>query len=370
MSVLFEPLTMGKLHMKNRFVRSATYFALADMDGFTGEESVQLIRRLAENDVGLIVTGYAYVLKSGQHFPDMNGIQTDAHIPGYRKMTQAVHEVGGTVVMQIVHCGSASQTVAQTGGDLMAVSALEGMSVHGRAPREMTDEDIEGIIEAFGAAGRRVQEAGFDGVQIHGAHGYLVSQFLSPISNKRTDRWGGSLENRMRFVMEVARAVKKNVDDDFPVMIKLGCRDHVQEGPALTIAEGARVAAALEKEGICMVEISHGTIDAAARKKWLGITTPEKEAYFLPDAAVVREATGLPLALVGGMRSLPVMERVVSSGIADCVSLCRPFIREPGLVRRWNGGDRRPAECITCSGCFNMEDGKVRIFCSQLKERD
>jgi len=351
-------------------MRSATYFALSDYNGFIGDPSIELIKRLAQNEVGLIVTGYAYVLKSGQVFPDQNGIYDDDHIPGYKKMAEAVHEYGGRIVMQIVHGGSASAFSARSGNGYLAVSLKEDFEDYGVAPREMDDEDIEKIIEAFGKAAVRVQEAGFDGVQIHGAHGYLGSQFLSPNNNLRKDKWGGSIENRMRFLAETTKAMKKSVDGDFPVMIKLGCRDYLDEGDELTIQEGAEVAGALEKEGICHIEISHGYLEKSRRKLLGGITSPEKEAPFLSDARVVREATSGPIALVAGMRSLQVMEEIVESGVSDYISLCRPFIREPGLVKRWKDGDTRPADCISCWRCFNTDDdGNAVIECSQLKEK-
>ncbi|MBW2091899.1 MAG: NADH:flavin oxidoreductase [Deltaproteobacteria bacterium] len=367
MSILFEPIKIGNIKIKNRFVRSATYYALSDKDGFIGQASVDLMRQLAENEVGLIITGFAYVLKNGQCVPDMNGIQTDDHIPGYKKMTKAVHNADGRIVMQIVHGGANAYSVSIWGGDYMAVSVTENMPRYGIPPREMTEEDIESIIEAFGQAGRRVQDAGFDGVQIHGAHGYLVSQFLSPLTNKRHDRWGGSLENRMRFVIEIIRAIKKQVDKDFPVMVKLGCRDFTTDNSGLTIQEGAEVAGALEKEGICLIEISNGfPFDQTLP---LGVTSPEKEAYYLPEARVIREATSGSLCLVGGMRSLPVMEEVIKSGVADCISLSRPLIREPGLIKRWKQGDTRPAECVSCGGCFNRDGkGGHDIYCRQLKK--
>ena len=370
MSILFEPVTVGNLEIKNRFLRSATYYALSDMDGFIGQEGIDLIRRLAENDVGLIVTGYAYVLKSGQSFPDMNGIQDNDHIPGFQKMTQAVHDVDGRVVMQIAHCGSASETTAKTGGDYMAVSLVDNMPDYGRKPRVMTDEDIDKIIAAFGQAARRVQEAGFDGVQIHGAHGYLVSQFLSPLSNQRQDKWGGSLENRMRFVIKIVRSIKNQVDDNFPVMIKLGCKDYLKSGDGFSIEEGAAVAKALEHEGVCLTEISHCNQDMSCRKKnLLGITSEEKEACFLPEARIVRKATSLPLSIVGGMRSPGVMEDIIGSGASDMISICRPLIRESDLIKRWKEGDRSPADCISCGKCFSLDDkGKMHIQCSQLKE--
>lgn len=370
MSILFEPIKLGNFEIKNRFVRSATYFALADEDGFIGQPSVDLMRTLAEGGAGLIVTGYAYVMKSGQCFIDQNGIQSDEHITGYKKMTKAVHDAGGKIVMQIVHGGAGARTVSELGGDYMAVSVVDKMPDWGKKAREMTDEDIASIIHAFGQAARRVQEAGFDGVQVHGAHGYIVSQFLSPIGNRRRDKWGGSLGNRMRFAVEVTRAMKKAVDSDFPLMIKLGCRDYFQDRNVLTIEEGAEVAARLEQEGMSFIEISHGYIDGLYRKKFRGITTPEKEAYLLEGVSVVREKTKGPLCLVGGMRSPSKIEEIISSGLVDCVSLCRPLIREPDLINRWQKGDLRPAECISCGKCFNPDkQRKNHIFCSQLKKK-
>ena len=378
MSVLFEPAKIGNMEVKNRFIRSATYFGLADENGFIGEPSVKLIKTLAQNEVGLIITGNAYVLKNGQRYPNANLIDTDDHIPGFKKMTQAVHELDGRVVMQIGHNGVQSKLAAQSGEDYLAVSITDNLPDYGRKPREMQESDIANIIDAFGQAACRVREAGFDGVQIHGAHGYLVDQFLSPFTNKRSDRWGGSLENRMRFVVEVTRAIKKQTGGDFPVMIKLGSKDYFDDGGGLTIEDGSRTAKALEDEGICQVEISFGNMEPKLRKMFMGITSPEKEAVFLPEARAIRAESTVPIALVTGMRSLPVMEELIRSGVIDFISLCRPLIREPDLIKRWKEGDIRPADCISCPdpshsfpyGCFNLdENGKICIFCRQLKRK-
>jgi 2,4-dienoyl-CoA reductase-like NADH-dependent reductase (Old Yellow Enzyme family) len=367
MSVLFEPLRIGSIEIKNRFVRSATYYGLSDDDGYVGERSVELMRTLTRNEVGLIISGYAFVAKSGQVFADMNGIDADDQIPGYRKMTDAVHELDGHIVMQIAHGGIASMTAARRRGDCLAVSTPIRPPPNGAPPRQMTDADIEAIVEDFGRAAARVEEAGFDGVQIHGAHGYLVTQFLSPKSNRRTDRWGGSLENRMRFVVEVVRAMRRNVALDFPITIKLGCRDYLDEGTGLGIDEGAHVAAELQAEGVCFIEVSHGIGERSFRKVSRGTkTTPIVEAYLVPDVRVVRRATSVPLSVVGGMRSLPVIEEVVASGVADCVSIARPLIREPDLIRRWRQGDTRPSECLSCFGCMKTDsEGRSEIRCRQ-----
>jgi 2,4-dienoyl-CoA reductase-like NADH-dependent reductase (Old Yellow Enzyme family) len=369
MLILFEPLKIGKLELKNRLVRSATYSAVSDENGFVTEAGISLKRRLAENEIGLIITGFTFVSKNGQRMPDMNGIDTDDHIPGYQKMTGAVHEQDGRIVMQLVHCGVISDHSNQTRGDHLAVSIVDDLPDFRKTARVMADADIEEIIHAFGQSARRAQEAGFDGVQIHAAHGYLVTQFLTPRLNQRTDKWGGSLTNRMRFLLEVVRSIKRNVDPDFPVMVKLGCHDYLDQGIGLILAEGITVASSLENEGVCLIEISTGKTDATYEKTISSkIRTSEKEAYLFEDARAVRQSTSVPLCLVGGLRSLPVIEKVLQSGIVDCVSMCRPLIREPGLIKRWKSGDRNGAACISCNDCLQIGDeGRFLVRCKHTQ---
>lgn len=369
MSLLFEPTKIGNFEIKNRFIRSATYYGLSDINGVISDASVDLMKRLAANHVGLIIPGYAFVIKHGQVFPDMNGIDRDDQIAPLQKMTKAVHERGGKIVMQIAHGGSGARTAAAGDGKYLAVSLIEELENKKRVPAVMSDSDIEEIIEAFGQGARRVREAGFDGVQIHGAHGYLVTQFLSPRTNHRTDKWGGRLENRSRFLIEVIRSMKKAVGDDYPIMIKLGCRDYVPDEDKLTIEESARVAQMIEKEGICHIEVSHGTLDRTFSKGLAAVTTPEKEAFMLPDVRAVREKTTIPIALVGGLRSIPVMEEVIKSGACDHISICRPFIREPDLITKYMNDETATADCISCRGCFNPDkNGKMNIYCGQLEK--
>ncbi len=367
MSILFEPTRIGRLEIRNRFIRSATYYGLADVAGRVGDESVELMRTLSSNEVGLIVTGYAFVSQTGRCFADMNGIDRDDHIPGYRRMTDAVHACGGHIAMQIAHGGAAATQLRRDGKEPLVVSLTDRQRERGEGVREMSNEDIESIVADFGRAAGRVEEAGFDAVQIHGAHGYLVSQFLSSARNQRSDRWGGSTEKRMRFVLEVARSIRQHVSDDFPLTIKLGCRDYLDESDGLTIGEGTRVAAALEREGVCFIEVSHGDTGRAFRKLSGGKkTAPVREAYLLPDAKAVRGSTSVALGLVGGLRSLPVMEALVASGTVDCVSLSRPLIREPDLVKRWREGETKSAECVSCWGCLKTDgDGRSSIHCRQ-----
>jgi 2,4-dienoyl-CoA reductase-like NADH-dependent reductase (Old Yellow Enzyme family) len=355
------------MEIRNRFVRSATYYGLADVNGFVGEASANLMRTLASNQLGLIITGYAFVSKTGQVFGDMNGIDTNDHIKGYQLMTEAVHQEGGKIAMQIAHGGSESDAAVRKGERALLVSKTESRG----ETAEMSSADIESIIDDFGKAAGRVEEAGFDGVQLHGAHGYLVTQFLSPALNRRQDRWGGSLENRMRFVVETVRAVKKNVDSQFPIMIKLGCRDYLDTEEGMTIEEGAIVAKTLENEGVCFIEVSHGVEGEAFSKLSSGKESrPVKEAYLVPDSRAIRSAVSIPLAVVGGMRSIPVMEDVVESGAADCIALCRPLIRQPDLILRWQQGYEGRADCVSCFACMKTDkDGNSDIRCREILKK-
>jgi len=225
----------------------------------------------------------------------------------------------------------------------------------------MTREDISRVITAFGSGARRAKDWGFDAVQLHGAHGYLINQFLSPLSNQREDEYGGTIENRCRFLMEVYQAVRSAVGPDFPVMIKLNGSDNLAGG--LTIKDAVYAAEALDRSGIDCIEVSGGTPasgnQSPARMK---INTPEKEAYNLSLAQQFRAAVKCPIMVVGGFRSLEVAEKTIQES-ADYISMARPFIREPGLAKRWQKGDRSPARCISCNSCFMPGVKEGGIYC-------
>ena len=225
----------------------------------------------------------------------------------------------------------------------------------------MTVEDISRVVDAFGAGARRAKDWGFDAVQLHGAHGYLINQFLSPLTNRRTDAYGGSIENRCRFLLEVYEAVRSAVGSDYPVMIKMNGSDNLEGG--LTIEDAVFAAKALDKAGIDCIEVSGGTPASGnmtpARTK---INTPEKEAYNLSLASQFRSAVKCPIMVVGGFRSFEVAEKTIQES-ADYISMARPFIREPALVKRWQEGDRSPARCISCNSCFTPGLKEGGIYC-------
>ncbi|MBA7678426.1 NADH oxidase [subsurface metagenome] len=204
-----------------------------------------------------------------------------------------------------------------------------------------------------------MQEAGFDGVQIHGAHGYLMSQFVSPLFNLRADKWGGSAENRRRFHLEVIRKIRQAVGADFPLMIKFGVQDDREGG--LSLSEGLETAQQMAEEGIDAIEVSAG-IGTAIQITKEG--APER-AYFRERAAAVKRAVTVPVMAVGGIRSLEMAKSIVDSGDAGLISLCRPFIREPGLVARWQRGEEEPARCSSCSKCMAIVGRGEPLECGE-----
>ena len=225
MTELFEKTWIGSIELANRSVRSATWTGLGDERGYVTDRAVDWYRDLARGGVGLIVTGYQYIMRNGMQLPYMIGNYEDDQIEGLRRLADAVHQEGGKIVPQIVHCGLRSNAkLIPTGQEIWAPSALPG-AAYGKTPHEVTKQEIQQLIEAYVAASIRSRKAGFDGVQLHGAHGYSINQFLSPAWNKRGDAYGGSLKNRYRFLGEVMEAVKGAVGDEFPIMIKLNGHD-------------------------------------------------------------------------------------------------------------------------------------------------
>ena len=363
MSNLFLPGKIGSLELPNRLVRSATAERMATHDGYVTYRLIKLYEDLARGGVGLIISGHMYVHPGGKCHPEMTAVCDDAYLPGLRRLAEAVHKAGGKAVVQINHGGM--QCSSETVPDQLAPSAvMPPISV--REARAMQEDEVLEIIEAYGEAARRVQAFGFDGVQIHGAHGYLVNQFLSPRVNQRIDRWGGSPEKRMQFLRDVAAAVRRRVGPDYPLLIKLGLMDGVEGG--LTLSEGLDVVAALEEMGIDGVEISGGMGGEKFVNTAKGIKAGVNEAYFLPWAQQARQVTSLPILLVGGLRSKQKMEEVLQSDAVDYISMCRPFISEPDLPERLRLGLQEQSICISANLCWAEHAGEG-IACKCRVER-
>ena len=354
MSILFEPGVTGKLEIPNRLIRSATAEYMSTLEGRPEEHLADLYQELARGGVGLIITGHCYVHEGGRCHLHMTGAHRDDFLPDFEMLATAVHEEGGLLVMQINHGGRQCAEEAIPGSPV-APSPIP-TAKDGQRPEELTEEGIKVIVAAFGDAAGRAQAAGFDGVQIHAAHGYLVNQFNSPAANRRGDRWGGTPAHRMRFLEEVAASVRDRVGNDYPVLIKLGMEDFTRDG--LTLKHSTEIVRHLAEWGIDALEVSGGMGRTSVRKD---ILRPEDEAYFLDAARAAREATDLPIALVGGMRSKATMERVLEEGTADFISMSRPLIREPDLPHRFLEGQERAA-CISCNRCW-PPPGEYGVAC-------
>ncbi len=356
---LFEALTINGLTLPNRFVRSATWEGMATVDGRVTPQLVDTMVALAHGGVGLIISGHAYVSRMGQASPWQLGIYDDSLVEGLKSMNAAVHAAGGRIVAQLAHAGNFALEKA-IGAPPVVASAFDGLA---QTPRsELSLDDIQKLKHAYVAAARRAKDAGFDGIQLHSAHGYLLSQFLSPWFNRRTDAYGGPIENRVRIHVETIRAIRETVGEDYPILVKMNCEDFAEGG--LTVAESVAAARQMVNAGLDAVELSGGLLTGGKLSPSRpNINTPDKEAYFKEAARAFKQALEVPLILVGGIRSPEVAERLLNEGVADGFAMSRPLIREPDLVNRWQSGDRSPARCLSDNLCFRPGMMGKGIYC-------
>lgn len=368
MTTLFEETAINGMTLRNRLIRSATWEGMCEQDGRPTEKLSNCYRDLAQGGIGLIISGYTFVRPNGKGLPGKMGIHTDDFARDYENLTSSVHRAGGKIAIQLVHAGGETNST-YAGRQPVAPSAVK-VDQFPEMPEELSKDEIDDIVEAFGEGARRAKAWGFDGVQLHGAHGFLINQFLSPLTNRRGDEYGGSVENRSRFLLEVYQKAREAVGPDYPVFIKLNAADHLDGG--LEIADALYAARTLERLGIDAIEVSAGTPASGemgpAREK---ILKPEKEGYNVPLARRIKEAVNCPLMVVGGFRSYEITEKTHKEDGMNYIALARPLIREPELANRWLQGDRRPAKCISCNSCFmpGLEEGG--IYCViEKKERE
>jgi len=393
-SLLFTPGTVGEVTTANRFVRSATYECMATREGEVTDDLTGCYEKLARGGVGLIITGHMYVHPQGRAANRQIGIYSDTMIPGLKRLVDAVHNEGGKIIFQIAHAGR------QTRRNLVPERPLAPSK--GRRdplffvrPREMTHREIHETTESFGQAARRAAQAGADGIQLHAAHGYLISQFLSPFFNRRTDGWGGSDENRFRFLRDVMGAVRKELPRDRALLVKMNGHDYTpKEGVTPPLA--ARYAQWLGQMGIDGIELSCGTgaysflsmsrgdvpvddfvsglswwMKYPARRVLKGLSGayPLQEAFNREAARQVRSVLcDTPLILVGGLRHRYQMEAVLEEGDADFIALSRPLVREPHLVARMKEGKIDHASCVSCNRCLAAVANNRPLRC-YLKEQ-
>lgn len=389
MSHLFSPMRIGSLELRNRFVRSATFEGMAKENGEVSDDILKLYRNLAKGGIGLLITGHFYVNQLGKAFFNQVGIYSDEMIPGLKRLVQEVHEHGGKVVFQLAHAGR--QTTRKITGQRPVGPSGKGRDpIFFVKPREMTEDDIQQTIQSFGRAAKRAVEAGADGIQLHGAHGYLINQFLSPFYNTRNDAWGGSEEGRFRFLEHVFSEIKRAIPTETPILIKLNTHDHTPR-QGVTPELAAHYAQRLAGMGIDAVEISSGStfysfmdmcrgsvpvqelvdtmpffkkpIAKIMMKRLVGKFDLE-EGYHLQAAKTIKPVLGeIPLVLVGGMRRVNHMEEILEKGYADFISMSRPFVREPLLVKRIEAGKTDRASCVSCNKCLGAIANRMPLRC-------
>jgi 2,4-dienoyl-CoA reductase-like NADH-dependent reductase (Old Yellow Enzyme family) len=301
--------------------------------------------------VGLIVVGHTFVHPNGRAGPKQNGLQTDEHIQPWQEILRAVRaESKAPVFVQLTYAGRQgySQGTVSLGND-----RRERFPPAGTPLEQFFDRQIESVVDAFGKAAERAVKAGFDGVQVHMAHGYLLAECLSPVTNERTDTWGGAeAENRRRLPLAVVDRVREALAGRLALAVKLNGADGKPKRPGVTPQEAAETARQLEAHGVQMIEVSGGDPARA-------VTTPDTEGYLMPLAREVAAAVSCAVATVGGYRTAPVMLTALNEGL-DLVSLSRPLIRESDLPNQIQRDTAHAAACVSCNKCFKLAEGAVR----------
>jgi len=363
MSKIFTSFKIKNLELKNRLIRSATTSYWSDEDGVLRAPILEYYDALAKGGLGFIVKGHSYVLENGKAHTGQSGLTNEKHLPKMKELTKIVHSYDIPIIAQINHAGSVGKA------DRITASMYK---TENWEAREATLDDIQQIIEGFANAADFAIQAGFDGVQIHGAHGYLVSQFLSDRINKREDKYGGPLENRARLLLDIYDAVKKKIGNAPIVAVKMNCDDFVSEG-GITIKESVVIANWLDEKGIDLIEISGGgpeqNRDIRKTRAKPKEKSPYYEANFAGHAEKIRKTVpSVPLALVDGIRNVSTMNAILDCNLADLISMSKPLINEPDLPNKLKKGQQK-ASCIDCRECLSSERfGKMMLSCAQHKD--
>ena len=358
---MFSSGRIAHLAVKNRIIRSATYEGAMTEDGRVTTEILSLYRNLAEGGVGTIITGHMAVGRKGKGNDRQICIYDDTHIPEIARIADVVHASGSNckIVAQLSYAGRQvlhDNTMAECVGPSDVPSPILR-----KRSRELTADEIQGIVDYYVDAIARVKKAGYDGVQLHAAHGYLLSSFLSPYTNRRHDRYGGSIGKRVAILREIVTKARDNVDH-FPILIKVNCTDHITGG--IDIETFPEVAKEVEALGIDAMEISGGMWDCLIRsEEELGffplpipeartrINSLDKQSYFMRFAE--RLDLDIPVIVVGGHRNIESLEKIISRGAVDFFAFGRPLISEPDLPKRWlEGRGSEKADCVSCNSCL------------------
>lgn len=380
-SILFTPKKLGNLTVPNCFMRSAIWEALSDRNGVAKKELLQMIEELAFNDVGLIIPGAVYVTSRGKGVDNSAGMTSLENARKWKPCVEKVHQYGSKLIFQLLHGGLSSNPLANGGYPASCPTSFN------ENQHELTNAEIEDIIQNFADSAELCYRATADGIQIHGAHLYLISSFLSPALNHRTDKWGGSDEKRVRIVKEIIEEIRKRVPREFSLSIKINGDDYIEGGMKPELC--AKYIDML-KDDLDFFEISagsHHTILSTVNEKILTRGVKDKkrkkelidsaykftmgnnfvENYNLDELKVIKKKVPTAnFAIVGGLRKMSMMEKLVNDGDADMISMSRPFLYEPDLVKKFKEGKTDHAACISCGSCImNLDNG---VYCHIIKK--
>lgn len=325
MKHIFETVQLGNLVLRNRMIRSATWEGLADEVGHMPEQLYQVYERLAKGGVGAIITGFTSVASDDLYFDGMARISADMLIKEHQRLVGICHDENTPVIAQL------------------ALGEYNGSQQRNMDIDELTAADIGKVIELFVAAAQRAARAGYDGVQLHAAHHFFLSRFISPACNHRQDEYGGDAVGRGKLLLDILRGIKAAAPR-LHVMTKINCNDFMAGG--LRPEDSLVICQMLANAGIEAIEVSGNGTSVA------GIRAGVNEAYFKDFALTLADTVNIPVILVGGHRSIENMEQILNEGKIEFLSLSRPLVREPNLPLRWQNGDTSPAKCVSCNMCY------------------
>ena len=341
MKKIFEEKQLKNITLKNRLIRSATWEGIANPDGSVTEEAYEIYEGLAKGGIGAIITGFTSVALHDYYFGGMMRLCDDSLIPQYKRLTDIIHAEGISVITQLA-LGAYYREVK---GRYMQVE-----------PDDMTSEEIKLVIRLFTGAAIRAEKAGFDGVQIHAAHFFFLSRFISPAVNHRTDEYGGSTENRTRILLDIMNGIRKAAPN-LHITIKINSSDFTYGG--LEAPECLAICKLLDLAGIDSIEVSGNGTSVG------GIKAHVNEGYFVPAAAEIAKAVSCPVIVVGGFRSLETMEEVLNKTDIELISLSRPLLREPDLPNKMKVNPAVISKCVSCNACYSSQAHKC-----VLRKRD
>ena len=359
---LFEPIKIQNVEFRNRIVMPSMENGFAEENGTVSERTIAYYRERAKGGAGWIIVEATYIAQQGRARRFQLAVDRDETIPGLKRLVDAVHSHGAKISLQINHAGRQASS-ALSGERIVSASPI-ACTPKGEVPKPLEKEEINKIIASFGRAAFRAKEAGFDGVEIHGAHGYLIHQFVSSLSNQRTDDYGGTLKNRMRLALEVLKEVRRSVGDEFLIGYRISASDYVEGG--LKIEETLKVAQALEKKGIDVLHASAGMANLADSGCFVTPPMAIPRGIHLPLAEAMKKGLAIPVIAVGRINTPELAEKILEEGKADFIAMGRAFLTDPLWPSKVLSGRTEDIRiCIACNECVARLGQHLSIVCTQ-----